>query len=178
MEVGRPLLGAGDGREHVTGDLAGLDSDVLIAVAVEHLDDVRIIRRARPRHCAVKAGGMLKRQGQPCDQIANGERLTGAQCGKPLDLFVRKPRKHRCQSVDHVRPQALEGFRVTRLDVQVEPDHGLPSVNVRTDIDRKGIDIHRASSSSVGHLHTRTRPDSSRATLQRIPTCGPIIRRT
>ena len=40
VEFSRPLLRAGDGREHVTGNLAGLDTDVLIAVAVEHLDDV------------------------------------------------------------------------------------------------------------------------------------------
>ena len=46
VEVGSlapiPDVGAGDGREHVAGDLAGLDTDVLVAVAVEHLDDIRI----------------------------------------------------------------------------------------------------------------------------------------
>jgi hypothetical protein len=140
VEVGRLILGilsmSGDGREHVAGNLAGLDTDVLVAVAVEHLDDVRIIGRPRPRQRAVDAGGMLKRQRQLCDQIADGQRLAGTQSGKPLGLFAREARKHRRQSVDHARTQALEGFGVARFDVEREPDQRLPRMNVRADIHR------------------------------------------
>ncbi len=148
VEIGRPLLGilevSGDGGEHVTGDFAGLDTDVLVAVAVEHLDDIRIAGRPRPRQRAVDAGGMLKRQSQLSDQIADGQRLAGAQCGKQLGLFTGKPRQHRCQRVDHARPQSLEGFGITRPDVHLEADDGLACVDVRADIHRKGIDIHRS----------------------------------
>ena len=91
-EVGGLPLGAGDGREHVAGNLAGLDSDVLIVIAVEHFDDIWIARRFRPRQRGVHAGGMLKRQGQPCDQIADGKPLAGAQCVNPLGLVPRNPR--------------------------------------------------------------------------------------
>lgn len=144
VEVGSLLIigvGAGNGREHVAGNLAGLDTDVFIAIAVEHLDDIGIVRRSRPRQCAVNASGMLERQSQPCDQIADGKPRAGVQCGNPLGMFERKPRQHRCQSVDHARPQAPEGFRIARLDVHLEPDYRLQRMNVRTDIDRNGIDI-------------------------------------
>ena len=66
-EVGSlpPILdvGAGDCRKHVAGNLAGLDTDVLIAVAVEHLDDIWIVRRFRPRQCAVNTGGIEHKMG-------------------------------------------------------------------------------------------------------------------
>ena len=135
-EVGSLILGAGDGREHVAGNLAGLYADVLVVVAVEHFDEIWIVRRFRPRQRAVNTGGMLKRQGQPCDQIADGQPLVGAQRGKPLGLFLRKPRQHGCQAVDHARPQTLEGFGIARFHVQLEPDHRLPRMDVRTDINR------------------------------------------
>mgnify|MGYP000308274922 CR=1 FL=1 len=93
---------------------------------------------------------MLQRQRQFSDQIADGQRLAVAQCGKPLGLFTRKPGQHGRQSVDDVGPQALEGVGITRLDVQPEPDHGLSRVNVGTDINRKGIDIHSAPHRASG----------------------------
>ena len=72
------VVGAGDGREHVAGNLAGLDTDVLIVIAVKHFDAIWIVRQFRPRQRAVNAGSMLKRQGQPCDQITDTKPLVGA----------------------------------------------------------------------------------------------------
>ena len=177
-EVAGLILGAGDDREHVAGNLAGLDTDVLIAVAVEHLDDVGIVGRLRPRQCAVDAGGMLKRQGQLSDQVADGQCLAAAQCGVPLGLLGREPRQHLRQSVDHVRPQVLEGVRIARLDVQLEPDHRLQRMDVRTDVNRDGIDvqggilIRRRKASHENAVGLPPRPVLS------IPTRGTIFRST
>lgn len=154
VEVSR-LLGASDGREHVTSNLAGLDTDVLIAIAVEHLDDVWIIRRARPRQHAVDAGGMLKSQRQLSDQIADGQGLAVAQCGKPSACSARKPRQYRRQSVDHVRPQALEGRRITRLDVNEGGSR--PLARERSDRRTPKSIFMGHPHRSVGQLHATTR---------------------
>jgi hypothetical protein len=150
-------LVAGDGSEHVAGDLAGLDTDVLVAVAVEHLDQIGVVRRFRPRQGAVDTGGVLKRQRQPRDHIADRQPIAGIERGKPLGLFHGELRQHRCQSVDHAGPQALEGFGIARLDVQLEPDHRLPRMNVRTDVHRNGIDIHWGILTKASGIYTRTR---------------------